>query len=82
MDSYIYFPTIQTTVKKIDPSIQKNIDIIKFTIGCSSDDAFKYLDYRGQINTDCMGNFKEFLPKIVYPERSEQDYKKHKATYK
>ncbi len=65
-----------------NPSQQKNIDIIKFTMRCSTDEAFKYLDYRGNINTDCMGNFKEFLPKIVYPEDSAIDFKRFKRDYK
>jgi len=63
-------------------TIQKNIDIIKFTMCCSKEDAFKYLDFKNQINTDCMGNFKEFLPKIVNPKSFEEDHKRFNLSYK
>jgi len=63
-------------------TIQNNVDIIKFTMRCSSEDAYKYLDYKNQINTDCMGNFKEFLPKIINPKSFEEEQKKFNSTYK
>ena len=41
--------------------VKKNIDYIKFAVNCSTEEAFKYLDYRGNINTNpkfgLMNNF-------------------------
>lgn len=61
---------------------QLNISIIKDKMRCSTDETFKYLDYKNLINRDCMGNIKEFLPKIVYPHDSTASYEKFKNTYK
>jgi hypothetical protein len=49
----------------MDKIIQQNLRIVVQDSKCQNDDAYMYLDYNGQINRDCLGNIKPFLPRIV-----------------
>jgi hypothetical protein len=49
----------------MDKVIQKNLHMVIFDVKCDPKDAYMYLDYNGQINRDCLGNIKPFLPRIV-----------------
>ena len=56
---------------------EKEILIVQQDVKCAANKAYMCLDYRGQINRDCMGNIKEYLPRIVFAE----SYKGMDAVY-
>jgi hypothetical protein len=45
--------------------IQRNLKTVLQEVKCDPSKAYMCLDYNGQINRDCMGNIKQFLPRIV-----------------
>jgi hypothetical protein len=49
----------------MDKIIQKNLQTVIFDVKCDPKDAYMCLDYNGQINRDCLGNIRPFLPRIV-----------------
>jgi len=49
----------------MDKMIQQNLRIVMYDVKCQKDSAYMFLDYNGQINRDCLGNIKPFLPRIV-----------------
>lgn len=63
----------------MNATTKKNVEDIKHIMRCSTPETFKYLDYNDQINRDCMGNIKEFLPKILYPQDSTKEFEKFKV---
>ena len=53
--------------------IQRNLRIVQQDVKCAADKAYMCLDYHGQINRDCMGNIKEYLPRIVFESYNGYD---------
>ena len=45
--------------------IQQNLRTVVQDNKCQTKDAYMCLDYNGQINRDCLGNIKPYLPRIV-----------------
>ena len=59
-----------------------NVEIIKFEMKCSSEEAFQYLNDKGLVNRDCMGNVKPLISKILFPEEYVVDFKRFQRDLK